>query len=256
MTEQQTGEQAGTEQAGEGGGDRLYAGRYKSIEDLEKGYSELQSQFTRQQQQHQDGMREAGMIQAQPDTSVDQILERAGLNAADLSQSFGATGKLTPEQYAALQKVNPGYTPAVVDAFMGAQVARSAFAEQTQAQIQKHAAELAGGQDKLDVLIAWAGRALNERQITDLNRRLADPDLYESAITEITALHAQKTGTAGSASLATGGAPKQGTVAPFASIAEQTAAMADKRYAPKLVNGQPNPNHDPAYYRQVLSRLR
>lgn len=172
------------------------------------------------------------------DAGVDQVLERAGLKNDDIVKQWSESGKLTDEQYAALKKVNPGYTRAVVDAFIQGQQAAIAAQQQAQQQIKQQAVTMAGGEQQLGNLFQWAARNVPKEQLGDpdnpapgtINHRLADPHLYQGAIRELLATHSEAVGAGKAQALVHGGtAPDHPGGSGFTTAQEMRNAMEESR---------------------------
>ena len=161
--------------------EKLFAGKYKSIEDLEKGYDELNKKLS----------------QMKPDTgdmTIEQILESAQLNNMDIVTNWQKDGKLTDEQYSKLASV--GYGKSVVDTYLKGQSAQAQNSIYAQEQIKQHAHKLAGGEQEYNGLMRWAAVNLPEQRQTELNERLAQTESYEGAIKELLYDYKMATGTA------------------------------------------------------------
>lgn len=150
---------------------RTFAGgKYKSVEDLERGYTELHSKFS----------------QKFPDTStldVGGILEKAGLKNDELVTNWTTEGKLSDVQYQKLAAA--GYSRAVVDTFLHGQSVAAQDTGREQQQMLVGAYEMAGGKDQLGNLLAWAQHNYPPDKIDELNERLANARGYQGAIKEV-----------------------------------------------------------------------
>jgi len=118
--------------------------------------------------------------------SIDTILNRAGLKADDVAQEFQQSGRLTDAQYAALQSQGVGRT--MVDMVMQGQHSNAQLLQMQRTQARTAAEGLTGGAGQLDNLLAWAANLPPNVQ-ADLNERLADPQRYEGAVTELMGRH-------------------------------------------------------------------
>lgn len=140
---------------------------------------------------------------------VPEIITKAGLKAEDLETTWAEKGDLTPEQYTAIRKAQPGLTNATIKAIARGMAAEAALHASKQAQIKTEATTIAGGQQQLDALLAFAKSEFSGPEKADLNRRLGDPALFKGAIQQIMAAHREKVG-AGKAQPLINGGPGMG----------------------------------------------
>lgn len=181
-----------------------YAGKYASVEDLEKGYMEAQRKLTEMSQnQNVSSAQETGVeIPKQPSTfgaDIDQILEQAGLDGNDTAKAWTENGQLNQEHYDAFENI--GFNRKVVDTFIAGQEALVRNQVETQVNMRNTAVEMAGGEDALQGLYNWAQRHYPEHQQEALNVRLADPQKWEGAMKEMMFDYGNATGTTGSTPL-------------------------------------------------------
>lgn len=139
------------------------------------------------------------------DFDVPEIITKAGLKPEDLEQAWTEKGDLTPEQYAAIRKAQPGLTNATIKAIARGMAAEAALHASQQAQIKAEATSIAGGQQQLEALLAFAKTEFSGAERADLNRRLADPALFKGALQQITAAHREKVGAGKAQPLINGG---------------------------------------------------
>lgn len=207
----------------------LLAGKYKSVDDLVKGYKELESRL---------GAPKPAETPAPPPLpqTVEEVLNLAGLKDTEVANQYLTKGELTAEQYAAFAKVGRGRGE--VDAFLAGQKAMREAQELQQQQILNESAKYVGGDQQLQTLLQFAG-TLPKARIDDLNARLADKTKYKGALAEILTEYKQTTGTANAAPVISG-SPSAAGPAPFASPVEYRNAR--KESAAKYGNPQNDPN--------------
>ena len=246
---------------------KLYAGKFKSAEDLEKAYSELQSSFTRKSQEaaeakkatQQQFIPEAAETEAEPEISdVNTLVSKSGLDPEELATYYAEHGDLSDEHIEALQKASNLPAGVIRDAAAGL-AARQQQAAATYEREFGKAAEQVGGKEKLSGLLQWASSNLTENEINFMNEAIKnDPSQMSTFADALSAKYSRATGTEPRQDLAQSGASTSegGGVAPFTNLGEKAAALDDKRYAPNLRTGQRNPDHDPAYRQEVDARLR
>jgi len=132
------------------------------------------------------------------------------------------------------------------------------MSDEEQAATVPEAAEMVGGEERLEKLLAWAASVLPARELEAFNRRVVHPTEWRKAIEELEqtarALHAVNEAGLGDE---TTGAQRRSAAAPpslhidrgFQSRAEIARAMSDPRYDPD------SEQYDPAYAARVDSRL-
>lgn len=141
---------------------------------------------------------------------VPDLITKAGLKAEDLEKQWTEKNDLTDEQYAAIRKARPSLTKGDIKAIAEGMAAKAALAAQTQQAIRADAVQVAGGEKELNGLLAWAKTGFNAAEQADLNRRLGDPNLYKGALQQIAAAHRAALG-AGNAQPLVGGTPASGS---------------------------------------------
>ena len=192
--------------------------KFNSLEDLAKAYSELEKKQS----------------QGTDQDAVEQVVENAGLNMADLSAEFEKSGGLSDDSYTKLEQA--GVPRSYVDAYIQGQQALTA-------QYQSTVFNEVGGQESYHKMIEWAGRNLDNKAIEAFNQSVNSGD-QNQALLAVRGLHSQFTQSEGNEpSLMSGGAgTDEGGV--FRSTAEMVQAMSDPRY-----------KNDPAYRAQVAKQL-
>lgn len=227
-----------------------------TIAELSKAYKSLESKLGQRPKPEQSLSIEAPAEKAIPDNaSVADIIAGAGLDTAAISQQWQEKGALTDEQYAAF-KNKYGYTKAEVNAFAKAETEAAEGRSLVQQSIRREAAQVVGGEEKLTELLSQAKNFVPADELEDLNQRLASQKHFKGALRDIQQ-HYQNSIEAGQSGSAVNGS---GTVSSFptgafASQAEQNAAFMDPRFD-RMVNGIPNPKHDPAFVKSVMERMK
>ena len=189
-------------------GDALLAGKFKTQEDLESSYLELQKKMS--------SVPETGKM------DMPSFMQHVGLSPEDVAVNWQAEGALTPDQYGKFEQAGIGKE--MVDIFMQGQMA---LANQTKTSVhdaQSKAYELAGGEEALNNLLAWANNTLEDGQKESLNVRLDNPDTMESALKEILFDYKNAVGS-GYTSTILSGDDMPNTSAGFTSVGDFTQAM-------------------------------
>ena len=217
--------------------DRKYAGKFKSVEELERSYQELQRRFSQRQteqpvEEEQETQQETPIEEDTPQevsygAAVDAALTGAGLSPQQVAQEYQQNGQLTEESYQKL--ANAGFSREVVDSqikhFESSQDANPEAAAEGIALAEQVKSEI-GGDKPFNEMISWAQNNLSASEIDAYNADTmsGDPAKVRSAVK---ALH-QRFKQSGQQSpfrlLGKTGAPASGSPKGFASMAEQAAA--------------------------------
>lgn len=222
--------------------EKLLAGKYKTVEELEKAYAEAQKLIGKKPEEKP---AETKATEEKPAEDGDKPPEEApegtpapAIDFAKLSEEWDANGgQLSEETQANLTKL--GVTPEVTGLFYaGIEAIISSRASTVQA--------LAGTTEEYNSLISWGSKNLGSDEMEAFNTAL-DRALYEGDTAAIKlmipAVRAKMAGDAPSyvQSRLDGGV---GTIKAFANQAEQNAAINDRRYG-----------RDPAYTREIEQRI-
>ena len=230
-----------------------------SAEAISKGYSELEKQFTKDRQQKPkddesdddgeaddksdgEGDDDNGEEPPPPEGDVDPPLFDTEFWTT-LTAEYNENDGLSEESMKILTD-NIGLPPQMIEDFIEGQRAR---AEQYQAKVTSVLGPNA--QETYDALVDWAGGVLSKAEATAFNEAIHSGDLVkaQSAIRDLKGRYVEAEGDIASLTVrgntGIGGAPG-GTAQPFASRAEQSAAINDKRY-----------ETDEAYRAKVAARI-
>lgn len=210
----------------------MLAGKYKSVEELEKAYEELQSRMGKVESETPP-VEEAVTTENEEATSKEDAQAAAadkGIDYSLLETEYRDTGALSSDTYKSLE--DSGIPRSMVDAYISGQEAL------TQTAVSDMQA-LAGGEAQYNDMMEWAMDTLTPAEIDSFNGSLATPSHTEFAIKGLHARYAAnkepsflKGTTQGSVS---GG---------FVSKHEMMAEMSSPRYA-----------KDPAFRAEVQRRV-
>ena len=211
---------------------QLLAGKYKSAEDLERGYLELQKRLSGKEEPEVEAQEEAPEQEKQPsDEEVDLY---------DTIMESYRTGEWDPEVVSQVEGMNP---VDVANMFLENQQAQQQYTPQaTEADIEQ-IQQAVGGSDEYQNMILWASQNLSEQEVQmyDAVMDRGDPLAMFFAAQALNARYQDAVGYDGE--MLTGTAPKNTNDA-FRSQAELVAAMSDPRY-----------DKDPAYRADVADKL-
>ena len=228
------GEKLVTEQEG------LLAGKYKSAEELEKAYKELESKLGQQNTEE----KAEPEPETQPETT--SLSDNADIITTASDEYYANDGKLSPET---LEKFKGMSSQDLVDAYL--EVTKSPeWQAAPPAQVQdvtenqiNEVKNFAGGEQEYTNMIQWAGQNLDAQSIKAFDDIIASGSIetIKFAVSGLKSRYQNAVGFEGK--MVQGkAAPNRGNI--FRSQAELVAAMNDKRY-----------DNDPAYRQDVIEKL-
>lgn len=170
---------------------RVYAGKYNSVEDLEKGYLAAQQKISAAPKP-ESALTLGGETANSPETidfdtiKPDDIIAKTGFKTGDLESQYREKGELTPEQYAAFRKINPALGKAIVNQLADGMVAKANLYQVAVRDIKAKASAIAGGDEQRDLLLKTAAEFVPPEQLTSLQARLSDPKTALDAFSQLT----------------------------------------------------------------------
>jgi len=211
--------------------ERMLAGKYKTVEELEKAYEHLQTKLG-QPAEETATETEAEAPQEEDTTKADaeEVTAQAGIDYTALESEYQETGQLSPDTYKQLE--DAGIPQNMVDAYIAGQ---EALAGQTLNKMYS----LAGGESEYNEMVTWAQDNLTESEIQAFNASLANEAQSEFAIKGLYAQYQSAKGP----NLVKGEVSNTSTRG-FASKQEMMAEMANPKY-----------KKDPAFRAEVQRRV-
>ncbi len=232
----------------------LLAGKYKSVEDLEKAYQEAQRKLSQrgQAEETEEEAEEADDSEEEKPESADakeiygdfigSRLEEAEIDFSDMNTRWQQTGELTSDDYTQLEEA--GFNREMVDAYLsGLQykaVQDSALTTREVAALK----EEYGGEKGYSDMLAWAADSLTEEEINGFNEIVTGNSTMAAVRMAVSGLHAKYIAKTGVEPKLIGGKTPKGSSDKFESTAQLVEAMKDSRYAA-----------DPAYRRKIEEKL-
>jgi len=238
----------------------LLAGKYKSVEDLEKAYKELQTKLSRGQSTAPEAEDDdAAEDDDETDSSDDETdkpagdareiygdliggkLDEAGIDFQDMNVRWQQSGTLESEDYDQLAEA--GFNRDMVDAYLSGLQYKAA--QDTALSVKEVASikESLGGEAEYSKMIQWAGDNLTPEEVEGFNQ-IINTQPMAAVKMAITGLHARYTAVEGREPKLIGGRASKGSSDKFESTAQLVEAMSDPRYS-----------KDPAYQRKVQEKL-
>ena len=227
--------------------DTLLAGKYKTAEDLEKAYKELESKLGQQDTEPEQAEPEPEPEpEAEAEAEPTSLSDNAGIITSASDEYYANDGKLSPET---LQKFKGMSSEDLVNAYIEVTNspdwqanAPTQVDDVTDSQINE-IKNTAGGEQAYADMVQWAGQNLDKKTISTFDDIIAkgNIDAIKFAVQGLKSQYQNAVGFEGT--MVTGKAP-QNTRDVYRSQAELVAAMSDKRY-----------DSDPAYRQDVIAKL-
>jgi hypothetical protein len=230
----------------------LLAGKYKSVQDLEQAYKELQAKLSRGEtiapEADDDGEAEVEEPEATTGSAreiygdlIGGKLDEAGIDFGDMNTRWQKSGTLESEDYDQLAEA--GFSRDMVDAYLsGLQYKASQDTALTTKEVTSIKASL-GGEAEYTKMIEWAGNNLSPDEVEGFNQ-IINTQPMSAVKMAISGLHARYTAAEGREPKLIGGRAPKGNTDKFESTAQLVAAMSDPKYS-----------NDPAYQRKVQEKL-
>ena len=224
-----------------------FAGKYESVQELEKGYEELQKKLSGQEETTEE-VSESKEEEAAPANAseiygeyIGSRLDEAGVDYQGMNTKWQETGKLDDDDYTALE--GAGFSKDMVEAYLDGVQYR---AEQDSQLAAKEVAAIKnefGGEQVYTEMITWAAANLDKGEVDAFNSMLKTSNPHQIRIAVAGIQAAYMNNAPREPKLVGGRAPKADTTK-FKSSAQVVAAMNDERYAT-----------DPAYRQEVQEKL-
>jgi hypothetical protein len=206
--------------------------KFKSVEDMAKAYSALESKLGKSQQE-EETTEEVEVSGQESASDVAQLLDDKGLDFDVFQQEYAENGGLSEDAYQALQEA--GFPRSMVDSWVAGQDALAA-------QMTSEMYDVAGGGEQYAQMVQWAADNLPDNEVNAYNATMesGDPNMIRLAVQGLNARYRSEA----EPTLMQGGTGAVSSGGRFESTAELTAAMGDPRYA-----------KDPAYRQSIADKL-
>ena len=223
-----------------------FAGKYESVEELEKGYLELQKKNSSQEETTEEV---SDSTEETTPTNASEIygeyigsrLDEAGVDYQGMNTKWQETGKLEDDDYKALE--GAGFSKDMVEAYLDGVQYR---AEQDSQLAAKEVAAIKnefGGEQVYTEMIQWAAANLDKGEVDAFNSMLKTSNPHQIRIA-VAGIQAAYMNNAPREPKLVGGRTPRPNTTKFESTAQVVAAMNDPKY-----------KEDPAYRKQVEEKL-
>lgn len=227
------------------GEEKLLAGKYKNVDELIKGYKELEQRMSQPQEEEEGELEEDDQGRNARDIYgefVGSALEEAGVDYADMSDRFAQEGRLNDNDYSELQRA--GFSRDMVDNYLaGLNYNAANDAALTQQEVMQLKQDF-GGAEEYDRMVTWASQNLEPDEIEAFDQLVQNSRDINQTRLAVAGLYAQYTAQEGREPQLIGGRAGSGQGTRFESTAQVIEAMNDPRYA-----------SDPAYRQSVVAKL-
>ena len=228
--------------------EQLFAGKYKSAEELEKAYGELQKKLGEKGDEDSEEAGDSEPAESKEDSEETEETSQPSA-AAELitsaSNEFSEKGELTAETIAKFSSMS---SQELVEAYMQVQgqlpqASQEAEVADISNAVVNEVKNAAGGETAYNNMVQWAGENLAQTSIEAFDNIInsGSVEAIKLAVSGLKAQYENSNGYEGT--MLTGKAPTN-TKDVYRSQAELVAAMSDRRY-----------DNDPAYRQDVIAKL-
>ena len=228
--------------------EQLFAGKYKSAEELEKAYGELQKKLGEKGDEDSEEAGDSEPVESEEDSEETEETSQPSA-AAELitsaSNEFNEKGELTAETIAKFSSMS---SQELVEAYMQVQgqlpqASQEAEVADISTAVVNEVKNAAGGETAYNNMVQWAGENLAQTSIEAFDNIInsGSVEAIKLAVSGLKAQYENSNGYEGT--MLTGKAPTN-TKDVYRSQAELVAAMSDRRY-----------DNDPAYRQDVIAKL-
>lgn len=208
----------------------MLAGKYKTVEELEKAYEHLQSKMGKPEGEEEAPEEPTADTESTTRDEAQQVASDSGVDYTALENEYQENGALSEDTYKALEAA--GIPQNMVDSYIAGQEAL------TQATIS-NMYNIVGGEAEYTDMVQWAQDTLSESEVGAFNASLTNNQTTEFAIQGLHARYAAEKGPN-----LVRGATTNSSTSGFGSKAEMMTAMANPQYA-----------RDPAFRANVQRRV-
>ena len=210
----------------------LYAGKFKTVEDLANSYKELEGKLGATETTEE----KAEEVTEENETETNyhdiygdglaEVLDEVGIDPEDITNRFLETGNINDDDYTKLQE--GGFSKQVIDTYLDGIRSQGNVAEIAKGEISD-IQQIAGGEQGYEQMRSWANENLSKDEIVAFDNLTATGSAPAIKLA-VQGLYSQYSNAMGSEPDLVSGRPSSNGLAPYRSAAEVTAAMSDPRY--------------------------
>jgi hypothetical protein len=218
-----------------------YAGKFKSAEDLEKAYLELQKKLGQKDEGVEDDSNQEETVEPEPETEQSPVSKRVDFLKEASDEYYSNDNELKPET---IQKLKEMPSEELIEAYLELQKNNPvAKAQPLSDDAAKTIVDSVGGQNAYNDTLAWAADNLKPEEVAAYDNVVnsGNKDAIFFAVQALNQRYKDSVGFEGQQ--ISGRAPKS-TVKGFRSNAELANAISDPRY-----------RNDPAYRYDIEQKL-
>ena len=213
----------------------LYAGKFKSVEDLANSYKELegklgsieQTQETEEVETSEETEQQEFDAQDYYGEGLASVLEEVGIDPQEISQRFVDNDSISDDDYSKLE--DAGFSKQVVDTYLdGLRGGGTTSEDIASAQIQG-IKDSVGGDENYSKMVAWAIDNLPADEVKEFNS-LTETANATAIKFAVQGLYSQYNNAMGVEPNLVSGRASQSGPTPYRSTAEVVTAMSDPRY--------------------------
>ena len=210
----------------------LYAGKFKTVEDLANSYKELEGKLGATETTEEET--EEVTEEKESETNyhdiygdgLAEVLDEVGIDPEDITNRFLETGNINDDDYTKLQE--GGFSKQVIDTYLDGIRSQGNVAEIAKGEISD-IQQIAGGEQGYEQMRSWANENLSKDEIVAFDNLTATGSAPAIKLA-VQGLYSQYSNAMGIEPDLVSGRPSSNGLAPYRSAAEVTAAMSDPRY--------------------------
>ena len=226
------------------GEEKLLAGKYKSQEELEKAYLELQRKQSQPPEQRQEEVVESESRSAREiyGDYIGSKFEESNIDYNSMNERWQKTGKLEDADYEALN--NAGFNREMVESYLDGVQYRQTSDNQLSVQQANDLMNEYGGKENYEKMVYWAADNMTKEEAAAFDKAVKSPDISFVRLA-VDGLQARYLAATDQEPRLIGGRSSRGSSNDvFESNAQLVEAMNDPRYS-----------RDSAYRKKVADKL-
>ena len=210
----------------------LYAGKFKTVEDLANSYKELEGKLgaTETTEEETEEVTEENESETNYHDiygdGLAEVLDEVGIDPEDITNRFLETGNINDDDYTKLQE--GGFSKQVIDTYLDGIRSQGNVEEIAKGEISD-IQQIAGGEQGYEQMRSWANENLSKDEIVAFDNLTATGSAPAIKLA-VQGLYSQYSNAMGIEPDLVSGRPSSNGLAPYRSAAEVTAAMSDPRY--------------------------